>query len=119
MKKLNEKVTILYARRGENEVQNSIETQKRSLEEYAIGKDIENTLFLSDDGYSGVDFDRRAFQNLMKLVKAGQADTVIVTDLSRLGRNGIEVLRYVDEIFPSFGVRFIALDMLENDEVAS
>jgi DNA invertase Pin-like site-specific DNA recombinase len=55
----------------------------------------------------------------MKLVKAGQADTVIVTDLSRLGRNGIEVLRYVDEIFPSFGVRFIALDMLENDEVAS
>lgn len=113
------KVTILYARRGENEVQNSVESQRIALEEYAAGKDIENTLFLSDDGYSGVGFDRPAFQTLMKLVKTGAVEAVVVSDLSRLGRNGIEVLRYAEEIFPSYGVRFISLDMLENDEIAS
>lgn len=112
------KVTILYARRGENEVANIIESQRIALEEYATGKDTENTLFLSDDGYSGIGFDRPAFQTLMKLIKTGEVEAVIVIDLSRLGRNGIEVLRYIEEIFPSYDVRFISLDMLENNEIA-
>ena len=63
-----------------------------------------------DDGFSGLDFDRPAFQQMIKEIKAGKTDGVIVKDLSRFGRNYIEVGRFVQKIFPYLGVRFIAVN---------
>lgn len=63
-----------------------------------------------DDGYSGVNFQRPAFQSMLKDMKEGKVNCVIVKDLSRLGRNYIEVGKYIEKIFPFLGVRFIAIN---------
>lgn len=63
----------------------------------------------ADDGWSGVDFDRPEFTRMMKDIEAGYVDCVIVKDLSRLGRDYIEVGRLIQKTFPAFSVRFIAL----------
>ncbi len=63
-----------------------------------------------DDGFSGVSFERPAIQGLFKDVKAGSINCVIVKDLSRFGRNYIETGRYIEQIFPFMGVRFIAIN---------
>ncbi|WP_369283660.1 recombinase family protein [Oscillibacter sp. GMB15532] len=63
-----------------------------------------------DDGFSGVDFHRPAFNLLMEDVKAGRINCIIVKDLSRFGRNYIEAGRYIERIFPFLGVRFIAIN---------
>lgn len=63
-----------------------------------------------DDGYSGVLFDRPAFQEMMRQIEEGKANCVIVKDLSRLGREYIETGRYMRRIFPAYGVRFIAIN---------
>lgn len=62
-----------------------------------------------DDGYSGSNFDRPEFKRMIKDIEAGRVNCVIVKDLSRLGRDYIETGRYLERIFPAFGVRFIAL----------
>ena len=63
-----------------------------------------------DDGFSGVDFNRPAFNLMMEDVKAGRINCIIVKDLSRFGRNYIEAGRYIERIFPFLGVRFIAIN---------
>lgn len=63
-----------------------------------------------DDGYTGTNFNRPGFKELMELIKKGLVDCIIVKDLSRLGRDFTEVLRYVQRRFPEWGVRFIAID---------
>lgn len=63
-----------------------------------------------DDGYSGVLFDRPAFQEMMQMIKEGEVNCVIVKDLSRLGREYIETGRYMRRVFPAYGVRFIAIN---------
>lgn len=63
-----------------------------------------------DDGFSGVDFNRPAFNLLMEDVKVGRVNCIIVKDLSRFGRNYIEAGRYIERIFPFLGVRFIAIN---------
>ena len=63
-----------------------------------------------DDGYSGVLFDRPAFQEMMRMIEQGEANCVIVKDLSRLGREYIETGRYMRRVFPAYGVRFIAIN---------
>ncbi|HWR28687.1 MAG TPA: recombinase family protein [Negativicutes bacterium] len=63
-----------------------------------------------DDGISGVDFNRPAFNLMMEDVKAGRINCIIVKDLSRFGRNYIEAGRYIERIFPFLGVRFIAIN---------
>ncbi len=63
-----------------------------------------------DDGFSGVDFNRPAFQRMMEDVKAGKINCIVVKDLSRFGRNYIEAGRYLERIFPFLGVRFIAVN---------
>ncbi len=68
-----------------------------------------------DDGYSGTNFDRPGFRSVLKKVQSGSINCVIVKDLSRLGREYIETGKYLEMIFPSFGVRFIAI----NDDVDS
>ena len=62
-----------------------------------------------DDGYSGTNFDRPAFQRMLEDVKRKKINCIIVKDLSRLGRNYIETGRYLEKIFPFMGVRFIAI----------
>lgn len=63
-----------------------------------------------DDGYSGATFDRPAFQKMIEDVRAGKVNCIIVKDLSRFGRNFIEAGRYIDQFFPEYGVRFIAIN---------
>lgn len=63
-----------------------------------------------DDGYSGVLFDRPAFQEMMRMIEEGKVNCVIVKDLSRLGREYIETGRYMRRVFPAYGVRFIAIN---------
>ncbi|EGT4625338.1 TPA: recombinase family protein [Clostridioides difficile] len=63
-----------------------------------------------DDGYTGTNFNRPGFKELLELIKKGLVDCIIVKDLSRLGRDFTEVLRYVQRRFPEWGIRFIAID---------
>ena len=114
----NEKYTILYGRLSQEDTQktnktddsNSIQNQKLLLEKYAVEKGFTNTLFLYDDGYSGTNFNRPGWQQVMELMENGQVETLIVKDMSRLGREYLQVGQYTELIFPSYGVRFIAVN---------
>ena len=64
----------------------------------------------TDDGYSGVNFDRPAFQEMMEDIRSGKVNCVVVKDLSRFGRNYIEAGNYIERVFPFMGVRFIAIN---------
>lgn len=64
----------------------------------------------TDDGYSGVSFDRPAFQEMMDEIRSGKVNCVVVKDLSRFGRNYIESGNYIERVFPFMGVRFIAIN---------
>ena len=95
---------------------NSVTSQKTLLNEFIKEHDdliIYKTYI--DDGYTGTDFNRPAFQNLLEDMKNGKINCVIVKDLSRLGRNYIEVGNYIEQVFPLFNIRFIAI----NDSVDS
>ena len=90
---------------------NSIENQKEYIEDYLQSKpEIKIVDFYVDDGYSGVNFDRPDFQRMLQDIKNKKIDCVIVKDLSRLGRNYIEVGKYIERLFPLLGVRFIAIN---------
>ena len=108
------KITALYCRLSqEDELKgdsNSIQNQRAILEKYAKNNGFENTQFFVDDGYSGVSFNRPAFQNLIELMERGEVATLITKDLSRLGRNYIEVGQYTELIFPRLDVRYIAIN---------
>ena len=89
----------------------SIANQKKLIEDFvAAHPDIELVSERVDDGYSGVLFDRPAFQEMMRMIEQGEANCVIVKDLSRLGREYIETGRYMRRVFPAYGVRFIAIN---------
>lgn len=90
---------------------NSIENQKEYIEDYLQSKpEIRVIDFYIDDGYSGVNFDRPDFQRMLQDIKDKKINCVIVKDLSRLGRNYIEVGKYIERLFPFLGVRFIAIN---------
>ena len=90
---------------------NSIENQKEYIEDYLQSKpEIRVVDFYIDDGYSGVNFDRPDFQRMLQDIKDKKINCVIVKDLSRLGRNYIEVGKYIERLFPFLGVRFIAIN---------
>jgi len=97
---------------GESE---SIQTQKAMLEEYARLHGFINIVHYTDDGYSGTNFDRPEFQRLVSDIKSNLIDTVIVKDLSRLGRDYLKTGYYLEEFFPTHNVRFIAI----NDDIDS
>ena len=89
----------------------SIANQKKLIEDFvAAHPDIELVSERVDDGYSGVLFDRPAFQEMMNDIVSGKINCVIVKDLSRLGREYIETGRYLRQVFPSYGVRFISVN---------
>ena len=89
----------------------SVANQRRLIDDYiARHPEIEVVAEKIDDGYSGVLFDRPAFQEMMRMIEQGEANCVIVKDLSRLGREYIETGRYMRRVFPAYGVRFIAIN---------
>ena len=88
----------------------SVGNQRRLIQDFAErSPDIEIVTEKIDDGYSGIIFDRPAFKEMMQEVMDGAINCVIVKDLSRLGREYIETGRYLRRIFPTYGVRFIAI----------
>lgn len=87
----------------------SIENQRLVLRRYSEDHGFEIYDEYIDDGVSGTTFDRPQVQRLLNDAKTGVINTIIVKDLSRFGRNYIEVGQYVDYVFPSFGIRFIAI----------
>ena len=112
-------ITALYPRLShEDELQgesNSISNQKRILETFAKQNGFTNLRWYTDDGYSGANFQRPGFQAMLADIEAGKVGTVIVKDMSRLGRNYLQVGFYTEMLFPRKGVRFIAV----NDNVDS
>lgn len=89
----------------------SIKNQKALISNYLEDHpEIRLVDVYADDGYSGVNFDRPAFSDMMCDINVGMIDCVIVKDLSRLGRNTTKVGSLKDEIFPSKGIRFIAIN---------
>lgn len=90
---------------------NSIINQKNYILEYVKTKpELFVTSIEIDDGYSGVDFSRPGFQNMMDNIKLGRINCVVVKDLSRFGRNYIEAGTYIEKIFPFLGIRFISIN---------
>lgn len=114
-----EKYTILYGRLSQEDDRegesNSIQNQRLMLEKYAEDNDFKNAKFLCDDGYSGTNFNRPAWNEVMELAENGEVATIVVKDLSRLGRDYLQLGQYTELLFPSWGIRFIAI----NDNVDS
>ncbi len=108
------KITALYERLSRdddlNGESNSITNQKQYLEDYAQKNGFKNIRHFTDDGFSGVNFNRPGFQSLIKEVEAGNVETLIVKDMSRLGRNYLQVGFYTEVLFPQKDVRFLAIN---------
>ena len=109
---------------GDRTESDSIVSQKLIMREYvACHPDIEIVSEKADDGYSGTDFNRPGFLEMMGEVRAGRVNCIIVKDLSRFGRNYIDVGIYQEQVFPIMGVRFIAIndnyDSMEKQDQAS
>ena len=113
-KKEEIKITALYERLSRDDEQagesNSIQNQKKYLEEYARQKGMRNIRHFYDDGYSGTNFNRPGFATLLEEIEAGHVEVLIVKDLSRFGRNYLQVGYYTEILFPKKGVRFIAVN---------
>lgn len=128
-KRLEQYDTALYLRlskedgdvaSGSKNESNSIANQKSLIMDYLQSRpEFRVVSIREDDGFSGTDFNRPAFQSMMEDVKKGVINCIIVKDLSRFGRNYIEVGRYLEKLFPMLGIRFIAVndnyDSLEAD----
>lgn len=108
------RITALYERLSRDDdltgESNSITNQKKYLEDYARRNGFENIRHFTDDGFSGVNFNRPGFQSLIKEVEAGNVETLIVKDMSRLGRNYLQVGFYTEVLFPQKNVRFLAIN---------
>ena len=108
-----EKITALYCRLSQDDGldgdSNSIQNQKTILMDYAKSRGYLHPMYFVDDGISGTTFQRPAFQRMEAMIENGEIGTVIVKDLSRFGRNHIETGRYLEMVYPSLGVKFIAI----------
>ena len=106
----DEGITALYERLSQEDKlegeSNSIANQKKILERYCR----EHGHYDEDDGYSGTNFNRPGFQRMLADIKAGKIKRVIVKDMSRFGRDYLQVGFYTDMLFPDFGVHFIAVN---------
>ncbi len=116
MKKSNknkELYTILYARLSQEDskdgVSNSIENQKLILEKYAKDNGFTNCLLKFDDGYSGTNTNRPAWQEVMSLIETGQVGVLIIKDISRLTRGARKLSELIEDTFPDNNVRFISI----------
>ncbi len=114
-------ITALYCRLSRDDKQvgdsNSIVTQKKMLTKFAKEHKLENPRFYVDDGYTGTNFRRPGFQQMLDDIELGYVKTIIVKDMSRLGRDYLQVGFYTDTYFPEHGIRFIAVnDMVDSAE---
>lgn len=116
---LQEKVDVIYktaiyvrlSREDNLKGSDSIDNQIAVLKSYIQGKsDLSLVAVFEDNGFTGTDFNRPGWQEMMEKVKAGEVNCIIVKDLSRLGRNYIETGEFLEKICPFFGIRFIAVN---------
>ena len=115
MSKINSYNACIYARLsrddGDKLESDSIINQKALIRDFlSKHPEIHVVSEKTDDGYSGVNFDRPAFQEMMEDIRSGKINCVVVKDLSRFGRNYIEAGNYIERVFPFLGVRFIAIN---------
>lgn len=117
----SDKITALYLRLSRDDdlegESNSISNQKTLLTRYAKEHGFRNVKVFIDDGISGVTFNRQGFKDMFKLIEANQVGTLILKDMSRLGRNYIEVGKLTESILPIHDVRLIAVnDGVDSDK---
>ena len=109
-----EEITALYCRLSQDDKQegdsNSIINQKKILKKYALDRGYTNIQFYIDDGVSGTTFNRVGFQSMIADVETGKVKRVIVKDMSRLGRDYLQVGMYTEIFFPEHDVHFIAVN---------
>ena len=107
------KITALYCRLSQDDGRdgesNSISNQKAILSQYAKEHGYLHPEFFVDDGISGTTFDRPDFQRMQRMAENGEIGTIIVKDLSRFGRETIEMGRLTQVVYPSLGITFIAI----------
>ncbi len=112
-KQINNTKAGLYYRLSQEDERSgeslSIENQKLIVEKYARDNGFEIVDEYVDDGYSGTNFNRPGVQRMFEDAKSGRINAIIVKDMSRFGRNYIEVGQYTDYIFPTYNIRFIAV----------
>ena len=98
---------------------NSISSQRQIVENFiSSDEDLSNmsSIEIVDDGYSGTNFDRPGMSRLLEAVRRGEVSCIIVKDLSRFGRKFLEVSKYIEQLFPYLGIRFIAIgDSYDSD----
>lgn len=113
MKKQTDRITALYCRLSRDDEQDglsgSIKNQQSILEKYAKENGFKNTKVFIDDGWSGTNFARPAFMEIMEFAEQGKIENLIVKDHSRLGRNRLIVGQLLEEDFDRLGVRYIAI----------
>lgn len=113
---MSNKLTVAYGRLSQEDIKklkefsSSIYNQLAIIKSYAKGMGFNIDKEYIDDGYSGTDFDRPAFEMLKDDIESGIIGTVITKDMSRLGRNFIETAYYIGEYFPRNNVRYIAIN---------
>ena len=96
---------------GDSRESDSISNQRLLIQGYLAGKpEFVTVKECVDDGFTGTNFNRTGFQEMMELVKSGEADCIICKDLSRFGRDFSGVLQYVERILPKMGVRLILVN---------
>jgi len=120
----NQKKTALYCRLSQDDGldgdSNSIQNQKSILQRFAEDHHFPNPCFYVDDGFSGGNFQRPAFQQMIADMENGEIGIIVTKDLSRLGRNQLHTGLYIEERFPMFGVRYIAInDNVDTDSSES
>ncbi len=120
----NLKKTALYCRLSQDDGlegdSNSIQNQKNILQKFAEDHHFPNPCFYVDDGFSGGNFQRPAFQQMISDMENGEIGIIVTEDLSRLGRNQLHTGLYIEERFPMFGVRYIAInDNVDTDSSES
>ena len=114
MNRQSDKITAIYCRLSRDDElageSNSIVNQKAILNRYAKEQGFKNIQYFVDDGYAGANFQRPDWQRMMALVDEGKIGVVIAKDMSRIGRNYLEVGMYTEITFPQNNVRFIAVN---------
>ncbi|GAA6393664.1 site-specific resolvase TndX [Clostridiales bacterium] len=114
-------ITALYARLSQEDAldgeSNSIANQKKILLKYATDNDFPNPTFFINNGVSGVTFDRPGWNEMIRLAEAGKVKTVIVKDMSRMGRDYLKVGYYTESFFAECDIRYIAInDGVDSDK---
>ena len=114
MNRQSDKITAIYCRLSRDDEQegesNSIVNQRAILKKYAQDQKFRNIEFFVDDGYSGANFNRPEWKRMIELVENDRVGVLIAKDMSRIGRNYLEVGYYTELLFPSHNVRFIAIN---------